>query len=131
MIDHIMGTSAKGVLLYPREILPSEWTWNDIADAWSRSGSVIPYDSRRSNAVPQQIYSRNSDVGAYQLLSLEMKMMEDISGIGSILQGKEVAANMSANLYQMQAQNASVSLVDMFASFDMFRRERDRKILGC
>lgn len=24
MIDHIMGTSAKGVLLYPREILPSE-----------------------------------------------------------------------------------------------------------
>ncbi len=131
MIDHIMGTSAKGVLLYPREILPAEWSWDDIADAWSRSGSVIPYDSRRSSAVPQQIYSRNTDIGAYQLLSLEMKMMEEVSGIGSVLQGKEVASTMSANLYQMQTENASVALVDMFASFDMFRRERDRKILNC
>lgn len=128
MVDHIMGTAAKGVLLYPREQLPEEWTWEDVADAWSRSGSVIPYDSRKATALPQQIYSHGTDVGAYQLLSLEMKMMEEVSGISGALQGKEVSSTMSANLYEMQTRNAAVALTDMFESFGMFRSERDRKI---
>lgn len=129
MVDHIMGTAAKGVLLYPREQLPEEWSWEDVADAWSRSGSVIPYDSRKASAAPQQIYSHGTDMGAYQLLSLEMKMMEDVSGISGALQGKEVASTMSAGLYEMQTRNAAVALTDMFESFGMFRSERDRKIL--
>lgn len=128
MIDHIMGTAAKGVLLYPREQLPDEWSWEDVAEAWSRSGTVIPYEARRVATAPQQIYSQGTDVGAYQLLSLEMKMMEDVSGIGSVLQGKEMPSTMSANLYEKQTQNAAIALTDMFASFEMFRSERDRKM---
>ena len=128
MVDHIMGTAAKGVLLYPREQLPDEWTWEDVADAWSRSGSVIPYEARRASTTPQQIYSHSTDVGAYQLLSLEMKMMEEVSGISGILQGKDVASTMSAGLYEQQSRNAAMALSDIFDSFEMFRTERDRKM---
>ena len=47
------------------------------------------------------------------------------------LQGKTgVASGNSATLYQSEVQNASIALADVFDTFNGFRRERDKKVLG-
>ena len=43
MIDFIMGASAKGVLLFPEDMLPEGTTMEEIADQWVKYNGVIVY----------------------------------------------------------------------------------------
>ena len=65
------------------------------------------------------------------MINLQMKLLEEISGVSGVLQGKTgVASGNSATLYQSEVQNASIALADVFDTFNGFRRERDKKVLG-
>ena len=59
---------------------------------------------------------------------LQKKLFEEISGVTGALQGKSAGVN-SANVYQLQSENASIALSDVFETFEAFRRQRDRKIV--
>ena len=41
-IDHIMATSAKGVLLFPLDQKPADIDWRDISERWAQPDGVIP-----------------------------------------------------------------------------------------
>ncbi len=41
MIDFIMGSSAKGVLLFPEDQIPDGMTIEDIADEWTKYNGII------------------------------------------------------------------------------------------
>ena len=124
-----MNSSAKGVLLYPAEALPPGFNWNDIKRLWSTPNSIIPYETGKDN-LPKQISTNATNIGAYELLSLEMKLFENISGVSGALQGREATGNVGANLYEQQTQNATIALADIFETFKSFIAERDKKILG-
>lgn len=126
-IDHIMSASAKGVLLFPTEALPDGYTWGDVRKMWSNCNGIIPIDTDRSASLPQQVVSRSNDTGAYQLLSTQMKLIEQISGVTSVLQGQQVSGNQSAELYQTQMENSETALADIYGSFDAFRTQRQVK----
>ncbi len=66
LIDHIIGSSAKGVLLFPQDQKPKEVDWKEVADTWSRSNGVIPITGAGSQ-LPQQVVTSSADCGAYQL----------------------------------------------------------------
>jgi hypothetical protein len=63
------------------------------------------------------------------MLSLQLKMLEDISGVQGALQGQKPNAGTPAALYAQQTQNASTSLQEVFSIFRMLREERDMKNL--
>lgn len=126
MIDHIMSTSAKGALLFPANQRHESMSWEQIASEWSRSDSVIPYNPSAGNPGPQQISANNTNIGAFELLSLEMKLFEEVSGVGSALMGKNTGASGEA-LYESQIKNATIALADIFETFNHFRTERDKK----
>ncbi len=128
LIDHIMGSSAKGVLLFPEDQLPASMTWEHIANNWSACNGIIPYEPKAGLPGPQQITSKNTDIGAYELLSLEMKLLEDVSGVNGALQGKNASATTSATLYESQIRNATIALTDLFETFASFRRQRDNLV---
>ncbi|MBQ9077609.1 MAG: hypothetical protein IJY31_07210 [Muribaculaceae bacterium] len=130
LIDHIMGASAKGVLLFPEDQLPASMTWEHIVNNWSACNGVIPYEPKAGLPGPQQVTSKGTDIGAYELLSLEMKLMEDVSGVNGALQGKTASAMTSATLYETQIKNATIALTDLYETFASFRRQRDSKIKG-
>lgn len=128
LIDHIMGASAKGVLLFPEDQLPASMTWEHIINNWSACNGVIPYEPKAGMPGPQQVSSKGTDIGAYELLSLEMKLMEDVSGVNGALQGRTASTVTSASLYENQIRNATIALTDLFETFASFRRQRDVKI---
>ena len=85
LIDHIMGASAKGVLLFPDNALPNGFSWSDIRRVWSSTNGIIPYSPHPSGEAPQQISSNATDIGAYDMLQIQMKLFEDISGVNNAL----------------------------------------------
>ncbi len=124
LYDWIMRASAKGVLLIPEDCLPKGTSPEAFADTWSKFNGVILYKpSTKHSAVPQQIASNSTNIGINELLNLQLKFFEDISGVNGALQGKPGYSGMSASLYSQQAENATTSLIDLLDTFNEFIRE--------
>ena len=131
MIDHIMNCSAKGVLLFPVDQLAEGMTWENVAETWSATDGIIPV-ARADKPMPQQVVTSGGASGAYQLLSLQMKLFDDISGVGDALLGRDTGgASKGANLYEAQVRNATIALYDLLLSFDAFKEQRDFKMKNC
>ncbi len=127
LVDHVMSASAKGVLLYPDTILPDGFTWDDLRYAWSKPNSIVPYHPQGSGDHPQQISVNATDIGAYEMVNLQMRLFEQISGVSGALQGRPADASTGVRLYESQIANSTVALSDIFESFDAFRQDRDEK----
>lgn len=128
LIDRIMKASAKGVLLYPDTALPDGLTWSDVRHIWQNCNGILPYSPAMGDAKPEQITVNNTNFGAYEMVQLQLKLLEDISGVSGALQGKNINTSGSATLYQQQVDNASIALTDIFDTFNNFRQQRDRKM---
>ena len=127
LIDQVMSNSAKGVLLYPTDALPFGMSWDEIRNRWNSPSGIIPFDPT-SGTTPKQISSNCSNIGAYELLSLEMKLFDEISGVAGTMRGREVSSSMGAELYKQQQQNSTVVLLDIFDTFAHFQQMRDSLI---
>ena len=120
LYDFIMRSSAKGALLFPEGSLPEGMSMEDIADEWSRFDGIIVYKPKSGVPIPQQIHANSTNIGISELLGLQLKFFEDISGVNGALQGKPGYSGMSASLYQQQTQNATTSLLDLLDTFSLF-----------
>lgn len=123
LYDFIMKTSAKGVLLFPEDALPEGMSMDDIADEWARSDGIIVFTPGKSGALPSQIANNCTQIGITELLNIQLKFFEDISGVNGAIQGKPGFAGMSASLYNQQTQNATTSLLDLLETFSDFVKE--------
>lgn len=129
LIDNIMGTSAKGVLMFPDDQMSPLMDWQEVSQRWAATDGVILYRPKGDHK-PSQVYAHNNDIGAYNLLSLQMKLFDEVSGVGSALQGKEIPSNMSADLYRQQVENSAISLLDLMHSFRAFISDRNARLLA-
>lgn len=123
MYDWIMRASAKGVLLFPEDCLPKGMSMEDIADEWARFNGVIMIKESKAGKLPTQVANNCTNIGIHELLQMQLKFFEDISGVNGALQGKPGYSGMSASLYNQQAQNATTSLLDLLDTFSAFVRE--------
>lgn len=124
MYDWILRSSAKGVLLFPQESVPDGMNLSDLAREWNRFNGVITYKSldKENNKIeaPEQIHSNLSNLGITELLNIQLKMMEDISGVNGALQGKLENNSMSGTLYRQQTRNSLIALADLLKTFNDF-----------
>jgi hypothetical protein len=121
MYDWIMRASAKGVLLFPEGCLPKGMSMDDVADEWARfNGVIVIKTPKPGTPLPQQIANNCTQIGISELLNMQLKFFEDISGVNGALQGKPGYSGMSASLYAQQAQNSSTSLLDLLETFSDF-----------
>ena len=118
--DWVIRASAKGVLLVPDDCIPDGMTPEDFADSWARFNSVIVYTPSNTGAVPKQVANNSTNIGIHELLNLQLKFFEDISGVNGALQGKPGYSGTSAALYAQQTQNSTTSLLDLLDSFQEF-----------
>lgn len=116
MMDHILASTAKGVLLFPVEQLPKDSDWASVAEAWARCDGVIPITGAGPQ-MPTQVVTTGAGNGAYQLLSLEMDLMEKISGVSEALAGRQVSPATGVSLYESQIKNATIALADLLETF--------------
>lgn len=120
--DFIIKASAKGALLVPEDCLNGKDP-QEFADSWAKFDGVIVYHPSKSGKVPEQITANSTNIGVHELLSLQLKFFEDISGVNSALQGKASYAGESGSHAQVMAQNAATSLVDIFENYNDFQQE--------
>ena len=95
---------------------------------WSASDSILPFSTRFSSMKPEQVSANNTDIGAKEMLNLQMRLFEEISGVSSALQGRSGASNIGAGVYEQQVANATHALQDIYSSFENFLTERNLKL---
>lgn len=118
--DWIMRASAKGVLLFPENTLPEYADMDEIIDQWSRFNGVIVYRPKSGMPQPQQVSVNSTNIGISELLEVQLKMLEDVSGVNSAIQGKIESGAVSGTLFDMQTRQAMNGLVDILESFRSF-----------
>lgn len=120
LYDWIMRASAKGVLLMPEDCLPDGVSIDDIAESWAEFNGVIVYRPSKNGHVPEQVANNSTNIGIAELLNMQLKFFEDISGVTGALQGKPGFSGESAAHYQQQTQNATTTLLDLLECFSGF-----------
>lgn len=128
MLDHMMKTSAKGVLLFPVDSMPEGFTWRDIRKVWASADGVLPFSERDSDAKPEQIVGNASNLGAYEMINLQMKLFEYVSGVNGSLQGRHQQGTNSTRLYESEVDNGEIAISDLILTFASFVQMRDRKL---
>jgi len=120
LYDFIMRASAKGILLWPEGTLPDGYAIEDIAEEWHRYNGILMYKPKAGVPIPQQIAANSTNIGITELLNIQLKFFEDISGVHGALQGKSAHSSTSGTLYAQQAQNATTSLLDILDTMSEF-----------
>lgn len=118
--DFIIKASAKGVLIVDEDSIPDDMNIEDIADEWTRFNGVIKMHLKDGAKAPQQLVNSSKVYGIQDMITLQMQLMDDVSGVHGALQGKTPSSGTSGLLYQQQANNASTSIVDILEVFSSF-----------
>lgn len=122
LYDWVIRATAKGVLLVPEDCL-GDHDLQEFADAWTQVNGVVAFKPSKSGMMPTQIAANATNIGIGELLNLQLKFFEDISGVNGALQGKTGYAGTSAALYSQQTQNATTSLVDLLEAYSYFVKD--------
>lgn len=123
LYDWVLRSTAKGVLLFPESALPEGIELEDIADQWSRFNGVIMFKPKAGIPLPQQVTGNASNVGITELLNIQLRMFEDVSGVSSALEGKLASGAVSGKLYDQQTRQAMIALLDILETYNAFIRE--------
>jgi hypothetical protein len=131
LYNFVIGAGAKGVLMIPEDMIPEGMTIEDFADRWIRFNGIITYKLKPSmpNVMPQQITAHSIPAGLFDMVSLQISLIEDISGVHGAVQGKTPTAGTSGTLYQQETQNATTNSLDLMRTHSAFKEMRDRKVL--
>lgn len=129
LIDKIMATSAKGVLIFPMNQKLTGMELEDVCERWAQADGVIPVTGK-GEYLPQQVHTNAGASGAYQLLQLQMKLFDDISGVGDAILGRNISGVRGAEVLDAQVRNATIALADIFETFAAFTAERNAKAKG-
>ncbi|MFA6813009.1 MAG: hypothetical protein WCR45_07955 [Bacteroidaceae bacterium] len=119
--------SAKGLLMFPEQLMPEDLSIEDIAEQYAKVNGMIVYKHKDGVPMPQQLASNISNFNISELLKIEMSMFDNVTGVEGALQGKSPASGTAASLYDMQTQNATTTLVDVLSSFGNFLKEANIK----
>ena len=120
LYDWVLRSTAKGVLLFPESALPDGVGIDDISDEWSRFNGVILFRPKAGVPLPQQVCGNASNVGITDLLNIQLKMFEDVSGVNGAIEGKLTSGAVSGALYDRQTRQAMTALLDILESYNSF-----------
>jgi hypothetical protein len=125
--DFLVKSSAKGTLVIDESSIPADMSLEDIAEEWTKYNGVIKLKLKDGAKVPQQMVNQSRVAGLQDMITLQMQLMDDVSGVHGALQGKNATAGTSGVLYEQQANNASTSIIDMLETYSSFLGASARK----
>ena len=129
LLDFMMGSAAKGVLLVPEDAIPDDMTIDDFADEWTKYNGVIKIKKKSGVEFPKQVSTQAVNIGAMDMLKIQMDLIQQISGVNSAIQGQEAKSGTPNSLYVNQAAYSSTNTRDLMNNFDWHRRKRNEKML--
>ena len=131
LIDFIRGTSSKGVLVVDDDAFES-MSREEVIDEYVRYNGVLFVKLKPGQSIDGVVRQYNSSAavaGDFELLNLQLRLINEISGVNSAMQGQSPRSGTPASLYAQQVQNSSLNLKGLFDGFRTFRRRRDAKVM--
>ena len=131
LIDFIRGTSSKGVLVVDDDAFES-MSREEVIDEYVRYNGVLFVKLKPGQSIDGVVRQYNSGAavaGDFELLNLQLRLINEISGVNSAMQGQSPNAGTPASLYAQQVHNSSLNLKGLFDGFRTFRRRRDGKVM--
>ena len=131
LIDFIRGTSSKGVLVVDDDAFES-MSREEVIDEYVRYNGVLFVKLKPGQSIDGVVRQYNSGAavaGDFELLNLQLRLINEISGVNSAMQGQSPRSGTPASLYAQQVQNSSLNLKGLFDAFRTFRRRRDAKVM--
>ena len=131
LIDFIRGTSSKGVLVVDDDAFES-MSREEVIDEYVRYNGVLFVKLKPGQSIDGVVRQYNSGAavaGDFELLNLQLRLINEISGVNSAMQGQSPRSGTPASLYAQQVQNSSLNLKGLFDAFRTFRRRRDGKVM--
>lgn len=129
LYDFIVSASAKGVLLVPEDAIPDDMDLEDFAEEWTKYDGVIKIKAKPGIQMPQQISTNMVNIGLTDMINMQVKFMQDIGGVHGAIQGKAPSAGTPSSLYQQEAMNAQLNILDYIESFMTFLQKRDFRLV--
>ena len=131
LIDFIRSTSSKGVLVVDDDAFES-MSREEVIDEYVRYNGVLFVKLKPGQSIDGVVRQYNSSAavaGDFELLNLQLRLINEISGVNSAMQGQAPKSGTPAMLYAQQVQNSSLNLKGLFDGFKTFRRRRDTKLM--
>lgn len=131
LIDFIRSTSSKGVLVVDDDAFES-MSREEVIDEYVRYNGVLFVKLKPGQSIDGVVRQYNSSAaiaGDFELLNLQLRLINEISGVNSAMQGHAPKSGTPASLYAQQIQNSSLNLKGLFDGFRNFRRRRDSKVM--
>ena len=131
LIDFIRSTSSKGVLVVDDDAFES-MSREEVIDEYVRYNGVLFVKLKPGQSIDGVVRQYNSGAavaGDFELLNLQLRLINEISGVNSAMQGQNPHAGTPASLYAQQVQNSSLNLKGLLDGFRTFRRRRDTKLM--
>ncbi len=75
---------------------------------------------KQADPIHHQLAQNCTNISRVELLNLQLKFFEEISGVNGALQGKPGYAGTSAAKYSQETQNATLALLDILESYSQF-----------
>ncbi len=131
LIDFIRGAAAKGLLVVDADAFEG-MSREKIVDEYVRFNGVLFAKMRNGinlDNVIKQYNGQASVAGDYELLNIQLRLINEISGVNSAMQGKAPTAGTPSALYAQQVQNSALNLRGLLDSFKSFRLKRTSKVM--
>ena len=130
LFDFIIAASAKGVLIVDENTITDDMDLDAIADEWVKYNGVIKIKMKPGAEMPHQISANATNIGLQEMIALQMRLLQDISGVSGAVQGQTPQSGTSGTLYHQQVQNSVTNLKDYFTTFqNLYKQPRDLKML--
>lgn len=132
LLDTSLAKSVKNLMFVPESIVPDKFKGDHqaFADQAVTYNGMIFYKPRQDvTDLPKVIKQNSMPVGAHELLSLQMGLMNEISAVNDAVRGEQPQSNTPASLYAQRTANASVTNKDYFDFFMSLLRKRNRKVI--
>lgn len=126
--DFILGTSAKNTLIIDEASLNGQDP-GDIAEDYRRVGGVIVLKLKDGAKPPFELGGKIANLGINDMIQIQLKLIQDISGVHPALQGQQAQAGTPASRVITEAQNSSINIKPILEPFNTFRKDRNEKVL--
>lgn len=122
--DIVIRSTAKGSLAVDKRSLEEndDQTIDEIRQQWSDPDGLVLWDSSLGGQPPKQMSNTSTNVGIDTALSMQLGLMEDISGVHGAAQGKDALSGQSGSLYAQQAANSNTMLRAVLEAFSEFTK---------
>lgn len=131
MIDFIRSSSAKGLLIVDEDAFQG-MSKEQVVDEYVRYNGVLFVRLKPGQNIQNIVHQYNGSAavaGDFELLNLQLKLINDISGVNTAMQGQSAPSGTPSSLYAQQVQNSSMNIKGLLESFRNFRKKRDNKVM--